>query len=191
MLRSARELRRFWTVTTDGARYGIHDFLFDERHWAIRYLVISTGTWLRRRRVLIPSAAVAFIDPKGYQACLRLDQGRLQHARLGNIRFVPGDLRRVKTVARYHVRATDGEIGRVKDFIVDDDTFLITHLVVETRTWPGGHSVLVAPAKVRRVERSLSRLQVSLTRQQVHSSPAYRRADLLARGSRRASACRL
>jgi sporulation protein YlmC with PRC-barrel domain len=45
-------------------------------------------------------------------------------------------LRSAKEVAGYHVHGSDGKIGHVMDFIVDDETWTIGYLVIDTRpTW--------------------------------------------------------
>jgi len=41
--------------TRDGEIGRCHDFLVDDRHWTIRYLVVDTLYWLPGRKVLIAS----------------------------------------------------------------------------------------------------------------------------------------
>jgi hypothetical protein len=48
-------------------------------------------------------------------------------------------------VTGYHIEAADGEIGHVEDFIVDDETWAIRYLEVDTRNWWPGKKVLVSP----------------------------------------------
>lgn len=54
-------------------------------------------------------------------------------------------LRSGKAVTGYHVHATDGDIGHVADLLVDDHTWAIRYMIVDTSNWWGGHHVLVAP----------------------------------------------
>jgi hypothetical protein len=58
MIRSAKHLKRFDVIATDGSIGTIHDFYFDDERWAVRYLVVDTGTWLPGRRVLISPYSV-------------------------------------------------------------------------------------------------------------------------------------
>ena len=44
----------------------------------------------------------------------------------------------------YHILATDGEIGHVDDFLVDDVSWRIRYLMIDTSNWIGGRTVLVA-----------------------------------------------
>lgn len=47
-------------------------------------------------------------------------------------------LRSMNEVSGYAIQATDGEIGHVDDFIVDDEPWIIRYIVVDTRNfWPG------------------------------------------------------
>ena len=54
-------------------------------------------------------------------------------------------LRSANEVINYRIGATDGEIGHVEDFIVDDETWAIRYMVIDTRNWLPGRKVLVAP----------------------------------------------
>ena len=42
MLRNLSELRRYVIEARDGEIGRCHDFLFDDRHWTIRYMVADT-----------------------------------------------------------------------------------------------------------------------------------------------------
>lgn len=45
-------------LATDGDVGKVYNVFFDDRTWAVRYLVVETGPWLRRRKVLISPAAL-------------------------------------------------------------------------------------------------------------------------------------
>ena len=51
-------------------------------------------------------------------------------------------LRSTHHVTGYHIQAEDGEIGHVEDFIIDDKTWTIRYLVIDTRNWWPGAKVL-------------------------------------------------
>lgn len=58
MLRNVNSLFGSVIQASDGELGHIHDFLFDDRGWTLRYIVVETGNWLSSRQVLIsPSAA--------------------------------------------------------------------------------------------------------------------------------------
>lgn len=52
-------------------------------------------------------------------------------------------LRSSAVVTGYNIHATDGDIGHVNDFIIDDKTWQILHFVIDTHNWIGGKKVLV------------------------------------------------
>jgi len=87
----------------------------------------------------------------------------------------PGDphLRSSKEVMGYHLQATDGDIGHVEDFLIDDETWTIRYLVVDTSNWWGGKKVLVAPHWIRQVSWSDSKAFLDLTREAVKLAPPY------------------
>jgi sporulation protein YlmC with PRC-barrel domain len=83
-------------------------------------------------------------------------------------------LRSTREVTGYHVQARDGQIGHVEDFIVDDETWTIRHLVVNTRNWvPGKKLVLVEPRWVGRVSWAGSKVFMTLLRASIKDSPEY------------------
>jgi hypothetical protein len=69
--------------------------------------------------------------------------------------------------------ATDGEIGHVEDFLVDDRIWAIRYVVVDTRNWWPGRKVLISPEWIKRVSWPDSRVYVDLTREGVKASPEY------------------
>lgn len=52
-LRSAREVRGYRVVATDGQVGHVDNFLMEVENWAIRYLVVNTGGWINRHEVLL------------------------------------------------------------------------------------------------------------------------------------------
>jgi hypothetical protein len=61
-------------------------------------------------------------------------------------------LRSMKDVTGYSIQATDGEIGRVDDFIVDDDSWIIRYMIVDTRSWWPGKKVIISPRWIAHVD---------------------------------------
>jgi hypothetical protein len=82
-------------------------------------------------------------------------------------------LRSVNVVTGYRIHATDGEIGHVSGFLVDDETWAIRYLVVDTGSWWSGHRVLVAPAWIEGVHWSDETVSVDLTRAALQTAPTY------------------
>ena len=82
-------------------------------------------------------------------------------------------LRSSTAVLGYHVAATDGDIGHVEDFLVDESTWAICYLVVDTSNWWFGKKVLVSSEWVTRVDWDDSLVHVDLTRARIKASPEY------------------
>jgi uncharacterized protein YrrD len=55
MLRSIKSLEGYKLQATDGDLGKVNEFYFDDETWAIRYLLVDTGTWLSGRKVLLSS----------------------------------------------------------------------------------------------------------------------------------------
>ncbi len=90
-------------------------------------------------------------------------------------------LRSTNAVSGYHVQASDGEIGNVEDFLVDDETWAIRYLVINTRNWWPGKKVLVSPKWIERVSWDESKVFINLTREVIKQSPEYWEESLLTR----------
>lgn len=82
-------------------------------------------------------------------------------------------LRSCKAVIGYHIHATDGEVGHVEGFLIDDETWAIRYLVVNTSNWWIGHKVLIAPEWIGGVHWLNQTVAVGLSREAVKTAPAY------------------
>jgi hypothetical protein len=82
-------------------------------------------------------------------------------------------LRSTHDVSGHRIHATDGEIGHVEDFVIDDETWAIRYLVVDTRNWWPGKRVLVSPQWIERISWNESKVFVNLSRETVKQSPEY------------------
>jgi len=90
-------------------------------------------------------------------------------------------LRSTDSVQGHNIQALDGEIGHVEDFIIDDETWAIRYLIVDTRNWWPGKKVLVSPRWIERVSWSESKVFVNLSREAIKQSPEYTEESLLTR----------
>jgi sporulation protein YlmC with PRC-barrel domain len=68
--------------------------------------------------------------------------------------------------------ASDGDIGHVKDFYFDDQSWAVRYLVADTGSWLPGRQVLLSPHSLDRFDQAAKVLRVNLTREQIESSPA-------------------
>jgi uncharacterized protein YrrD len=82
-------------------------------------------------------------------------------------------LRSCTAVIGYHIHATDGEVGHVDGFLIDDETWAIRYLVVNTSNWWLGHRVLVAPQWVDSVNWTDQTVAIDVSREAVKTAPLY------------------
>ena len=205
MLRNVKDLRGYAIRASDGVIGKVDDFYFDDETWAIRYLVVDTGTWLSGRKVLISPIALGHAGWMGRQLPVALTRAQVerspdidtrkpvsrQHeaqyfgyygypyywggAGLWGMGAYPGSLTaqdRIDEDLKAHA-STDGDIGHLEDLLVDDYTWAIRHLIVNTSNWWGGQRVLIAPHSIKDVSWSEAKVSVDLTRQAVRDAPAY------------------
>jgi len=90
-------------------------------------------------------------------------------------------LRSTHDVSGRHIEAKDGGIGHVEDFIIDDQTWAIRYLVIDTRNWCPGMKVLLAPQWIEDISWGESKVFVNLSRENIRQSPEYTEISLLTR----------
>ncbi|MGA2867457.1 MAG: PRC-barrel domain-containing protein [Verrucomicrobiota bacterium] len=81
-------------------------------------------------------------------------------------------LRSVKQLYGDKLGASDGEIGRVKDFYFEDQNWVVRYLVADTGSWLSGRKVLISPHALGSLARAGKVLLVNLTRKQIEDSPS-------------------
>ena len=233
MLISAKTLRNYTLDSLDGEIGRAKDFLFDDRHWTIRYLVAETGHWLPERQVLLsPYSIVAenetenanrralaiHLTKKQVEASPSLESdapvsrqfesnyygyygwptywggiyawGAVPYIERDSSRWASypaaeqnGDahLRSVHEISRYHIEAADGRVGHVEDVIVDDETWTIRYLVIDTHSWWPGKKVLISPRWATRISWEDQTLFLDHTRAAIKASPEYTEEALITR----------
>ena len=215
----------------DGEIGKVEEFYFDDKTWTIRYLIVSTGSWLSERKVLISPEAVNNFQftQKNFPVNLTKEQiknspdidterpvSRQQETKLyeyypwrnywskglwsGGIitsgmqmppspsfeealkkEKTPGNnkddddpnLRSTSKVTGYDIKATDGEIGEVVDFIVDETTWKIHFMIVDTGNWFPGKKVLISPKWIKEINWAKSSVIVKASVEHVKNSPEY------------------
>ena len=83
---------------------------------------------------------------------------------------VDSHLQSAKSVKGYDLEATDGLIGRVTDFLAEDEIWRITQLVVETGHWYAGKEILVATDQVRQVSYEEAQVRLRLSQAELRQS---------------------
>lgn len=234
MLRTLKNLESCTIGATDGHIGSVKDVYFDDQQWVVRYLVVSTGTWLLHRKVLLSPLSIRDWGWEGDVIPSTLTQAQVKespgvdtdkpvsqeyersfYGYYGYPYYWGGDslwgevpypsmmtlgrayetseaatdrskreikdrhLRSCNAVSGYRLHASDGEIGHVNGYLVDERSWAIRFLIVDTSNWWLGHQVLVASEWTDRVSWSESTVTTSLTRQTVKRSPTYDSKALL------------
>lgn len=201
VLRRAENIRGYELRARDGKIGKVADMYFDDQTWTVRHVVAQTGSWLEDKRVLLSPRKVTGLDPD--QKVVEADVARAEVevckavdcekpiSERADILYFPhqfwppafeasdmleaGDvhLRSMEEVKGYRVAATDGDIGVVVGFIIDDADWVIRYFEVDTTIlWPGGH-VLMSPEWIDEVEWHLGRVRVNLPRAAIKESPEF------------------
>jgi hypothetical protein len=82
-------------------------------------------------------------------------------------------LHSARVVIGYAVDAVDGEVGYVEDFVVDDLTWTIRYLVLDSRHWWPGRRALLAPEWVGWVSWREFNVHVDFDRDTIHRAPEF------------------
>ena len=204
MLNKAKTLKSYKLHSLDGEIGKVNEFYFDDHHWTIRYLIADTGNWLTGRQVFISPHALIAVNKEEQYITINLTKKQIEDSpSLDNDKPVSREfeeayygyyewpmywdsqfdphLRSTYDVSSYDIQATDGEIGHVEDFIIDDETWTIRYLIIDTRNWWPGKKVLVSPRWIERVSWDEKTVFVNLLRETIKQSPEYTEASLLTR----------
>ena len=82
-------------------------------------------------------------------------------------------LRSTNEVEGYKVPADDGSVGKVEDFIVDDEEWIIRYVIVDTGSWLTGRKVMIAPDWIESIDWFAGKASVSMNRKAIEESPEF------------------
>ena len=82
-------------------------------------------------------------------------------------------LRSAHAVIGCHLQTREETIGHVTDFMMDDKSWAICHLVVGTGTWFSGKEIVILPNHVYRILYADSKVFVSLTKEAILQAPEF------------------
>jgi len=90
-------------------------------------------------------------------------------------------LRSTHNVTGYYVQGIDDTIGHVDDFIIDDETWEIRYLIIDTQNWLQGKRILLAPQWIESVSWDESKVSVNFRCEDIKQSPEYTEETILNR----------
>lgn len=91
------------------------------------------------------------------------------------------NLRSTYHVRGYFIRANDGEIGHVDDFVIDEETWAVRYLIIDTRNWIPGKKVLLSPKWIDHISWLESKVFVKLDKSVIKQSPEYTEDTMITR----------
>jgi sporulation protein YlmC with PRC-barrel domain len=169
MLHRVSKIRGATVLASDGDVGHVEEFLFEDTTWRIRYLIVNAAG----RKVLV---SPDLVKRNWGIAGLNVALTRQQVSESPGVDDVDASTTsrvcRTSDVTGDHIQASDGEIGHVDDFLIDEASWTIQYFVVDTSNWIGGKSVLISPTVLKGIDWSNSTLQVSLTREAIKNSPS-------------------
>jgi hypothetical protein len=229
MLNKADALKNYKLNSLDGVIGQVKEFYFDEKYWAIHYLVADTGNWLHAGQVLLsPYAQITAVRDKKLIA-VELTKKQIEDSpSLNNERPNPRQFEHVyygyygwpmyssgffiwgphasvildheqwrnstqdSKASNLHMHSTygtsglkieaaDQEIGKVEDFIIDDETWVIRYFIIEIRDGQLRKKTLLSPQWIERVSWNESRAFVNFPPKIITQAPEYTGEDLLTR----------
>ena len=80
MLQSAKDLKGFTLLATDGEIGAVRALYFDDHRWTVRHLVVETGGWLSGRHVLVSPHAVRAVERNSRRLEVTLSRQQVQDA---------------------------------------------------------------------------------------------------------------
>lgn len=194
MLRSFNELRGIAIRATDGHVGTLSDVYFDDSSWRLRHCVVDTGRWLADRYVLVSPRSLSIVDTTRRELWVRLSKSEVMRSRGAKtdrpvsrqkraVTFYHADshvhdrhLRSCTAVLGHRLEATDGRLGRVDDFMIDDKAWMIGNLVVDTnqRNTTVSARVAVTPQHVDEISWPHARVSLDLSRAEVMTAQTLR-----------------
>jgi sporulation protein YlmC with PRC-barrel domain len=88
-------------------------------------------------------------------------------------------LRSIQAVTGYYIGATDGEIGHIDDFILEDADWSIHYLIVDTKNWWFGKKVLISTQSAKQIDWADKCVHLNVDCQKVKDSPVYDASTLV------------
>lgn len=81
------------------------------------------------------------------------------------------NLRSCHTVHGYRIEAVDGVVGHVDDFLLDNKTWQVKYLIIDTGKWLPGKKVIIASDWIKDINWAQSTVLLPMSRQAIKDSP--------------------
>jgi sporulation protein YlmC with PRC-barrel domain len=166
MLHKIKDLQGDAITAEDGEVGSLDDLYFDDEGWDVRYLLVNTRRWVPGRKYLVSPIA---IDRPLAAGDIRVELTREQISRCPTV--ADSSLRSSAAVIGCGIEARDGVVGHVADLVVDDETWAITDVLVDSRQWLPGKLLLISPEVIERIDWPEKKVHVRLARGDILRAP--------------------
>ena len=82
-------------------------------------------------------------------------------------------LRSAQALNGYHIQTSQGVIGHVTDFIMDDKSWAIGHMIVKTGPWFWGKEIAILPKQINYISYDDFKVFVNVTKEAIIEAPEY------------------
>jgi len=82
-------------------------------------------------------------------------------------------LRSAREVTGYHLQASGDAVGHLEDFLVEDESWAIRYLIVDTHNWWPGKHVVIPPQWIKGLDWDDKLVNVDVTPDAVQHAPEY------------------
>jgi sporulation protein YlmC with PRC-barrel domain len=76
-----------------------------------------------------------------------------------------------KHLSGFKIEASDGEIGHLDNFFIDDRNWVVRYVVVDIGSWLEGRKILIAPGVAGNPDGEIKHMPIHLTKNQIEKSP--------------------
>lgn len=83
------------------------------------------------------------------------------------------NLRSTKEVIGYSLHASDGALGHIDDFILNEDDWIIRYIIVDTSNWIAGKKVIIPPDWISEINWDTAEVFVDVSKETVKQSPEF------------------
>jgi hypothetical protein len=203
MLRTIEQLRGLEIVGQDGPIGFLEDVYFDRENWRVRHAVVFTGAWMSGRWAILPAPLFEGFDPArrilraaaslsrigeapvpetDRPICRTFERALFRHygcapywASAGSGGYEPGrsHLLSAEGLKGYHVEARDGDMGRLEDYLVEEEDWEIRYLSIATRRWLPGPRMAAPTEWIRLVDWRHRRITLRRFREEIRQSPGF------------------
>lgn len=202
MLRDLNKIRNCVVQGIEGIIGSVADVYVNDQTWKIHYLAADTGNWLQGRHVLISTqsfvhphddigsfrALVSKAQVEGApefeieepiswekerEICNYYRWNTYYPIDERELSVFPGILTSANGLKDFSLQATDGEIGKIINFLIDDANWTVRYLVVDTSKWLAGRKVLISPMWNKSINLAERMMVVDMNQDQIERSPEY------------------